>query len=121
MRSLYQDAGAERANFTSAYAMVRKNDAAYNALNEYFTQNDPFKRAESEGVSVEISTVLPISEDTWQVQWTENVHTTKGELISSTPMQAHLTVAIDPPTDEAALLRNPMGVYITHYNWSTRL
>lgn len=121
VRSIYQDAGAERVNLNNAYAMVRKNDAAYTTLNEYFSQNDPFKRAESEGVNVEISTVMPISENTWQVEWSENVHSSKGELLRTTPMQAHLTVAIDPPTDESALLKNPMGVYITHYNWSARL
>jgi type IV secretory pathway TrbF-like protein len=121
VRSLYQDAGAERANFTSAYSMIRKNDAAYNTLNAYFTENDPFKRAASVGASVEISTVLPISEDTWQVQWMEKVHSTKGELISATPMQANLTIALDPPTEESALLKNPMGVYITNYHWSPRL
>jgi type IV secretion system protein VirB5 len=121
VRSLYQDAGAERVNLANAYAMVRRNDAAYNALNDYFRKQDPFERAKSEGVGVEISTVLPISENTWQVQWTETVHSSKGELLSTTPMQANLTVAIQPPSEESALLKNPMGVYITHFNWSPRL
>jgi type IV secretory pathway TrbF-like protein len=121
VRSLYQDAGAERANFLSAYSMLRKTDAAYNKLNDYFSKDDPFKRAESEGVSVVISTVLPLSEKTWQVQWTENVHSAKGEMLSSTPMQANVTIDIDPPSDETALLKNPAGVYITNFNWSQRL
>ncbi len=121
VRSIYQDAGAQRSNFTTAYSMIQKNTAAYNTLNEYFTKNDPFKRAENEGVSVEINTVLPITDNTWQVQWTENVHSTKGELVSTTPMQANITVAINPPSDEKTLLKNPMGVYITSFNWSPRL
>ena len=121
VRSVYQDAGAERANITTAYSMIRKTDPAFRLLNDYFTQDDPFQRAVSEGVSVEISTVLPISEKTWQVQWTEKVHSSQGDLLRSTPMQANLSVALDPPTDEAALLKNPMGVYITQYHWSTRL
>jgi len=121
VRSIYQDAGAERVNLKAAYAMIRCNDGAYQALNEYFSQQDPFKRAESEGVSVEISTVLPISEKTWQVQWRETVHSSKGEIMKETPMQANITVAISPPTDEATLLVNPMGVYITQFNWTPRL
>lgn len=121
VRSLYQDAGAERTNLSNAYAMVRRPDAAYNALNDYFSKHDPFERAKTEGVSVEISTVLPISDNTWQVQWTETVHSSKGELLSATPMQANLTVAIQPPNEESTLLKNPMGVYITHFNWSPRL
>ena len=121
IRSVYQDAGAERVNIEYAYTMIRRSDPAFTALNEYLGKHDPFERAKTEGVSVEISTVLPISENTWQVQWTENVHSAKGELLSSIPQQANLTVALDPPTEEAALLRNPLGVYITHFNWSPRL
>lgn len=121
VRSLYQDAGAERTNLSNAYAMVRRTDAAYNELNAYFSKHDPFERAKTEGVSVEISTVLPISDNTWQVQWTETVHSSKGEQLSATPMQANLTVAIQPPHEESTLLKNPMGVYITHFNWSPRL
>lgn len=121
VRSLYQDAGAERTNLSNAYAMVRRTDAAYNTLNAYFSKHDPFERAKTEGVSVEISTVLPISDNTWQVQWTETVHSSKGEQLSATPMQANLTVAIQPPSEESTLLKNPMGVYITQFNWSPRL
>jgi type IV secretion system protein VirB5 len=121
VRSIYQDAGAERVNLKSAYAMIRHSDGAYRTLNDYFIQHDPFQLAQSQGVSVEISTVQPISEKTWQVQWRETVHSPKGDELSVTPMQANLTVSISPPTDEATLLVNPMGVYITQFNWSPRL
>lgn len=121
VRSVYQDAGAERESLTAAYGMIRKSDPAYKKLNEYFSKQDPFQRAAKEGVDVEISTVLPISEETWQVQWMETSHSSKGELIGSVPMQANITVAIDPPTEESKLLKNPLGIYITQYNWSARL
>ena len=121
VRTVYQDAGAERININSAYAMLRPGDGAFTTLNTYFVKNDPFKRAETEGVTIEISTVLPISEKTWQVQWREVTHSTKGDEISVIPMQANLTVTIQSPTDEATLLHNPMGIYITQFNWSPRL
>lgn len=121
VRSLYQDRGANRVNFMSAYAMIRKSDPAYNELNSYFTLNDPFKRAENEGVSIKVSTAMPISANTWQVQWQEDVHNGKGEPVSSTPMQANITVAVSPPTTEESLIKNPAGIYITNFNWSTRL
>jgi type IV secretion system protein TrbF len=121
VRSVYQDAGAERESLTAAYGMIRKTDPAYKKLNEYYSKQDPFQRAAKEGVDVEISTVLPISDQTWQVQWIETSHSSKGELIGSVPMQANVTVAIDPPTEERTLLKNPLGIYITQYNWSARL
>ena len=45
----------------------------------------------------------------------------KGEMIGSTEYEANLTIVIDPPTKEAALLRNPMGIYIKNFDWSERL
>jgi type IV secretion system protein TrbF len=120
VRTVYQDAGAERANFNHVYAMLHKSDAAYTALNQYFNENDPFKRAQTEGASVEINSVLPITESTWQVQWTEKVHTTKGELVSTTPMQANITVGITPSTDEKQLIKNPTGIYIKNFSWSPK-
>jgi type IV secretion system protein TrbF len=121
VRSVYQDAGAERVNIEYVYAMMRRTDPAYTALNTYLSQHDPFERAKNEGVSVEINSVLPISNDTWQVQWTENIHSAKGEPQNSVSHQANLTIALEPPSDEAAILRNPMGVYVTNFNWSQRL
>lgn len=121
VRSLYQDRGAIRTNSLHAYEMIRKSDPAFNELNAYFTENDPFKRAENEGVSVEVSTAMPISGDTWQVQWLEKVHNGKGELVSTTPMQANITIAISTPTTEDTLKKNPEGIYIKNFNWSTRL
>jgi type IV secretory pathway TrbF-like protein len=121
VRSVYQDAGAERVNIEYVYSMLRRTDPAFVHLNEYLVNHDPFKRAESEGVSVQIGSVIPITDITWGVQWKETIHSSKGEMLSNTEYQANLTTVIDPPTKEAALLRNPMGVYIKNFDWSERL
>jgi type IV secretory pathway TrbF-like protein len=120
-RSVYQDAGAERVNVEYAYAMLRRTDPAFIKLNDYLAHHDPFERAKSEGVDVQIGSVMPISDITWGVQWKEATHSSKGEFIGNTEYQANLTIAIDPPTREATLLRNPMGIYIKNYDWSERL
>lgn len=121
VRSVYQDAGAERMNIQEAYGMLRRNDAAHTLLNEYLTRHDPFERAQKEGVNVDIHSVLPISENTWQVEWSESVHSTKGDLIQTLPMQANITVLIDPPNDETGVLLNPLGVYVKSFHWSQKL
>ncbi len=120
-RTVYQDAGANRVNIENTYSMLHRGDAAFAALNAYLEKHDPFKRAKSENVSVQINSVLPISNDTWQVQWTEEVQSTKGETLSTIPYTANLTIATSPPSEEAILLKNPMGVYVTNFNWSQRL
>jgi len=121
VRSVYQDAGAERVNIEYAYSMLRRTDPAFVKLNEYFSKRDPFERAKAEGVGVQIGSVMPISDTTWGVQWKETIHSSKGDPISSTEYQANLTIAITSPTREATILRNPMGIYIKNYDWSERL
>jgi type IV secretion system protein TrbF len=121
VRSVYQDAGAERTNVECAYSMVRRTDPAFIKLNDYLAKHDPFERAKCEGVSVQIGSVIPVTDTTWGIQWTETTHSAKGEMVSSMEYRANLTIAIDPPTKEALLLRNPMGIYIKNYDWSERL
>ncbi len=121
VRSVYQDAGAERNNIEIAYAMLRRTDPAFVNLNDYLAKHDPFERAKSEGVTVEIGSVIPVTDKTWGVQWKETTHSGKGEPISNLEYQANLTIAINPPTSEALLLRNPMGIYIKNFDWSERL
>ncbi len=121
IRSVYHDAAAERINIEYAYAMLSRLDPAFIRLNDYLAKHDPFERAKTQSVGVQIVSVMPITANTWQVQWKETTHSLKGEMVNSTEYQANLTIAIDPPTKEALLLRNPMGIYITNFEWSERL
>lgn len=122
-RSVYLDAGAERALIKEAYALTNKNSPAYNKLNEHFRQpkNDPFKRAETETVSVDVQSVLPLSADTWRIEWVEVKRDRKGELISTIPMQATTTINISSPLDEENILTNPLGIFVSDFAWSQRM
>lgn len=121
VRSVYTDAGAERSILNEAYAMVNQHGPAYNALNEYFKANQPFERAKDQTVGVEVESVLPISGNTWRVEWIEKTRTRDGNLISTLPQQASVSISVNPPKDEATILLNPMGIYIDSFNWSQRL
>src|ERR1700722_6599597 len=48
VRTVYLDVAAERAVVTDAYAMVNRNGAATQQLNDWYSHNDPFKRAQTE-------------------------------------------------------------------------
>jgi type IV secretory pathway TrbF-like protein len=121
VRSVYTDAGAERTVINEAYAMVNQHGPAYNTLNEFFKANQPFERAKAQTVGVEVESVLPITGNTWRVEWMESIRGRDGSLMSKTAQQASITVSINPPTDEATILLNPMGIYVDSYSWSQRL
>jgi type IV secretion system protein VirB5 len=121
VRSVYVDAAAERAVLKEAYATVNRRGPAYNALNEYFRANDPFERAKQETVSVEVLSVLPLTDSTWRVEWREDRRGRDGNLASQQQMQATVTVIVSPPTDDSAALLNPLGIFVNAFNWSPRL
>jgi type IV secretion system protein VirB5 len=120
-RSVYTDVAAEKQAVKQSYASINLNGPASAMLNDYFQKNEPFKKAENESVSVQIQSVQPISDQTWRIEWQEDHHDRNGGLISHLQEQATVSIVMNPPTDEATILLNPLGIYIDSFSWSQRL
>jgi type IV secretion system protein VirB5 len=107
-----------RDNWTRAYRFVA--GPAIGQLNDYAKSHDPFANAGSQAINVQIVSVLPRSPHTYQVQWRE---TTFDQGVSSAAANwtGLLTVKIDAPKDEAELRANPLGIFITSFQWSQEL
>jgi type IV secretion system protein TrbF len=121
VRSVYTDVGAERTVINHAYAMLDQSSPAGAVINDYFSANTPFNRAQNEVVTVNVESVLPLGGNTWRVEWQEIATGRDGRLISNQQWQANITTAVHTPTNEATILVNPMGIYVTGINWSERL
>ena len=107
-----------RDNWTGAYRFVV--GPAIGQLNDYAKTHDPFANAGSQAVSVEIVSVLQRSPATYQVQWRETTFD-QGVSSSSVNWTGLFTTKIDPPKNEAELRANPLGVFITAFQWSREL
>jgi type IV secretion system protein VirB5 len=120
-RSVYVDAAAQRTLVREAYGMINRLGAAYGALNDYMRGSDPFERARTETVSVEVESVLPIAGESWRLEWREEIRGRDGTQVSLAEYQATVTLSFSPPTDEAAIRLNPSGLYINEFHWAKRL
>ncbi len=120
MRSVFIDVTAERKVIGEAYAMIDRNAAAFQTANEWFEAHDPFKRAATELVSVQVESVLPLSAETWRIEWREETRSRDGALVSRQPWQAMATVKVVAPTTEAAVLINPTGLFVETFSWASR-
>jgi type IV secretion system protein VirB5 len=120
-RCVYVDAAAQRAAIASVYSMLNMGDPSMQRINEFFQQNVPFKRAEAEVVTVAIIGVLQTTEKSYQIDWTEETRNRKGELLKRNTFRASMQLGFKPPTAEAEILRNPIGLFITDLNYSELL
>lgn len=120
VRSVYVDVAAEKRVISEAYALVDRNAAGGQTLNDWFSHNDPFLRAQDETVGIAVESVLPLSANTWRVEWREDLRTRQGMPESSQHWQATMTVSVSPPTDDATILVNPTGLYVESFDWSQR-
>lgn len=89
--------------------------SAKGVLKEWFATHNPYETAKSgKLVQVEIKNLpLPLSKDSYHIAWTETVRSHTGATLEQSAYEATVSIMINPPTSEAALLRNPGGVYIT--------
>lgn len=117
-RTVYLDASAERYIINEAYGMVDRQSAAYSDLNDYFRASDPFTRAQTETVNVHITSVLPISQNTWRIEWDEETDARNGATSGTAHWQATVTIALHPPTDSETVLINPTGLYVQNFGWA---
>src|SRR6266436_1390083 len=71
-RLVTPDQDLERRAVFGVYGMLKTKDPATQKMNEYWNGGEdtsPFKRAAKITVNTDISTVLPITANTWEVDW----------------------------------------------------
>jgi type IV secretory pathway TrbF-like protein len=121
VRTVYADAAAQKSLVTEAYAMINRLGEAYGVLNEHMRAQDPFSRARTETVAVDVRSVLPIAGDSWRIEWREETRSRDGSRLASTDYQATVTLSFSPPRDEATIRANPLGLYVSALHWAQRL
>ena len=125
-RMVTPDVTVQRNTVFRLYACLNASDAATLKMNEYMNADvsNPFKRAATETVSTEITSVLPQSGETWQVDWTETVRDRQGARLNKYRMRALINIYVAPPTSQTSeeqIRKNPLGIFIRDFNWSKQL
>ena len=91
-------------------------DAYYHA--DGFTHN-PFKLAERQTVTVQIDSILRISDQSYQVRWTEVSRDLGGLTIGPpTHWEAQVQIETIPPNSADTIVSNPLGLYVDRISWT---
>ncbi len=117
-RSVSIDPIIVRQNWLQAYAYTTDKAAAI--LNTYAQENDPFADIGKRSVSIDVSSVVRASDDSFTVRWRETEFRNGAEM-GRANWTATLSVITDPPRDAETLHRNPLGLYVHGINWSKDL
>lgn len=120
-RTVYVDLRAQQDIVNETYATTLPDSPAYRSLAAYHREHNPYQRAAKETVEVTVTTVIPVSEETWQVEWVEETKQRSGKLVGIKHWQGSLTITLRPPEGKEQIVMNPLGTYVHHYAWTTRL
>lgn len=118
VRGLPSDAVVLRQGWLRAYDFT--TDRGATALNDYARRADPFAKLGKMQISVEVSSVIRASPDSFRVAWTERRYES-GQLAATERWTAILTIVIETPRDADRLRKNPLGVFVNAINWSKEL
>lgn len=118
VRSLSIDPIVVRKNWLEAYGYA--TDRGAQVLNEFARSNDPFKAVGERSVSVEVTSVVRVSDSSFQVKWTEQTWT-NGSLAKTERWTGIFTIVVRQPRDVATLRKNPLGIYVHGLDWSREL
>src|ERR1700687_2072376 len=118
VRGLPADGIVLRQDWLRAYDFTTDRGAA--ALNDFARTNDPFTNLGKLQISVEVSSVIRASPNSFRIAWIQRTYE-YGSLSTTERWTAILTVVIDTPRDADRLRKNTLVVYVTAVNWSKEL
>ncbi|BAP87325.1 conjugal transfer protein [Burkholderiales bacterium GJ-E10] len=113
-RTVLPDGPAQKALIARVYALASADTAAY--LNSWYSAHPPFGDFT---VNVTITSVLPVSKDTWQVGWDE-VKRQNGQPQPVQHWKANITTGINPglANNPRVMLDNPLGLFLKNVTWT---
>jgi type IV secretion system protein TrbF len=118
VRSIATDPIIVRQNWLRAYDFTTDRGAL--ALNDYARAEDPFAKVGETQISVDVSSVIRASPDSFRVAWAERRYQ-DGSLAATERWTAILTISVQPPRTAERLRKNPLGIYVHAINWSREL
>jgi type IV secretion system protein VirB5 len=118
VRSLSSDSVIARKNWLEAYDYTTNHGAAI--LNQFAQEHDPLKGIGERTVSVQVTSVVRMSDSSFQVKWIEQ-HFDHDALASTEHWTGILTAITKPPATTEVLRRNPLGLYVNAIDWSREL
>ncbi len=119
LRAVSADPEAERVRLLDAYAYLAGPARA--TLDAWFADPAHDPRVLGRGITrqVDVTAVLQVPRSqTWKVSWREIERPRFAGAPRAAAWEAYLRVEQQPPETAAAILTNPLGLFVTEINWT---
>lgn len=115
-RSVVTDRTVQMRFIEKTYAMIAKGSPMKTLFDQWYTVgHDPFVRAQSMSVSVEVESVLKLSGQSYQIEWQEKPIDSRGQAL--VPERYRAIVSLEKKeVDHHNVLSNPLGIYLTAFS-----
>ena len=121
LKSITPDAVVQKQYIDRTYALLRTSDPPTQKVNAWFRANSPFERAKASTVAIEVNNIVALSNQTYQIDWTEYERDRKGKETATRRFRGIATVTLTVPQDEATIRLNPIGLYVRDFDWTAQL
>jgi len=118
LRLVTADGVTQRKAIDRVYAEIANGSAAQTFVSDFYRAAPPSNRAQTETVSVEVNSVLPTSDRTYEVEWIETTRDLYGAVKAMDHWKGSFSAVINPPKDEGQARINPVGLYVTNASWA---
>ena len=118
VRMVTTDGVTQRRAIDHVYAYIASGTNAQAFISDFYRNDPPFKRAQTGTVAVEVNSVLPTSDRSFEVDWVETTRDLFGSVKSTDHWKGSFTIALNAPTEERQARINPLGLYMTAASWA---
>ena len=118
MKTVFTDPEAQLHLMNFVYSTTPTATAAEKKYQAYYHASNPILIGESETVHVTVNSVLSLSAETWQAEWTEERFSIGGDKIDTKHYRGIFTTAIVTPRTMQEVLTNPLGIFVIDFNFS---
>ena len=120
-RSVTPDAVVQKQYIDRTYALLRTSDPATEKVNNWFRSSSPFDKAKTGTVAIEVNNAVPLSGQSFQIDWTEYERYRKGKEVATRRFRGIANVVLIPPQDESVIRLNPIGLYLKDFDWTAQI
>ena len=112
-RAVVSDVSVQETFVNRVYAYLTEGAPARGSIDEWYKRegNNPYERLKTLSVTVEVQSVLVMSEKTYQLEWKETTRNKGGQVMGVQNFRSLITIESLGVNPRTALL-NPLGIYV---------